>query len=128
MKKVFKKFNEFLSNYNYIPEELSFEKEFKKIISYKVNESGYNEPKDFFEDLQCGGCISGMISEFVYTSDIKKFYVEHMDDLEWTFDDVEESLGCVIDNRHKLPRPTFVVWCMFEEYAYKLFSEFENKN
>jgi hypothetical protein len=124
---TFESFNEFLEGFNYCGEELSFEEVFKKIVSYGVNESGYDKPQSFFEDLQHGGCISGMISEFIYTSDIKKFYIEHMDDLEWMFEDIETSVGEPIPNRHKLPRPTFVVWVVFEEWCYRIYSElFDN--
>jgi len=38
--------------------------------------------KSFFLDLQTGGCVSGMISEFICHSDCKAFYIEHIDDLE----------------------------------------------
>lgn len=127
MKKEFKRVNEFLENFNYGGEEFSFEKKFKKIVSYGVNESGYSEPKSFFEDLFHGGCMSGMISEFIYTSDIKEFYIEHIDDLEWMIDEIEDSIGEPLENRHKLPRPTFVVWVCFEEWCHRIYSElFDN--
>jgi hypothetical protein len=38
--------------------------------------------RSFLEDLQRMGCISGMIGDFIYHADCKKFYIAHLDDLE----------------------------------------------
>ena len=49
--------------------------------------------KSFLEDLQRIGCISGMISEFIYHADCKKFYIQHLEDLENIREEIEDSLG-----------------------------------
>lgn len=83
--------------------------------------------KSFFEDLQKGGCISGMISEFIYHADTKAFYIEHLDDLEEFKSNLEDNLGEQIKNRHRLPHYTFLVWLCFEEFCYDLYNTiFEN--
>jgi len=123
-----KKAVKFIKDYSYLGDSFgsySFEEAFKDIILRQVD--NYEEPKGFFEDLQHGGCMSGMISEFVYTSVIKDFYVEHLDDLEEFKTEFEESIGDTLPNRHKLPHPTFIVWLCFEEYCYRIYSElYEN--
>jgi hypothetical protein len=120
-----KKAVKFIKDYAYQGGGYSFEEAFKDIILRQVG--NYEEPKGFFEDFQHGGCISGMISEFIYTSDLKEFYIEHLDDLEEFKTELEESLGDPIPNRHKLPHPTFVVWLVFEEYCYQLYNDiYEN--
>ncbi len=73
--------------------------------------------KSFLEDLQQGGCINGMIPEFIYHTDCKAFYTTHMEDLENMKNDVEDSFGDTIPNRFKNPHYTFMCWLCFEEYC-----------
>lgn len=106
--------------------EYSFKEDFCRIIIDKCE--GYDgKPKDklkaFFTDLQRGGCISGMIGEFIYHSDCKEFYINHLEDLEEYKTELEENIGEAIENRHKLVHYTFVVWLCFEEFCYSLYSE-----
>jgi hypothetical protein len=77
--------------------------------------------KCFLEDLQNGGCMSGMISEFIYHSDCKEFYIKHLDDLENIKEELEESLGESVKNKHRLPHYTFVCWLCFEEYCFDIY-------
>ncbi|WP_263361235.1 single-stranded DNA-binding protein [Flavobacterium collinsii] len=82
--------------------------------------------KSFIEDLQNAGCISGMISEFIYHTDCKKFYIKHLDDLENIREELEDSLGEPVKNRHRLPHYTFLCWLCSEEYCFDLYrSNFE---
>lgn len=110
-----------INEFNYNGEKLSFEDDFKAIILNKIE--GYNNPQNFFEDLQHGGCLSGLINEFIYNSDCKDFYIKHIDDLEWMIEDLEDSLGESIKNRHKLPRYVFACHLCFEEYCYRMYNE-----
>lgn len=108
------------SNYK----DYSFVDEFNKIIKDKI--SGYNgkptqKLKSFLEDMQKGGCISGMIGNFVYHHDCKEFYINHIDDMEEMKEELENSLGMPIENRYKLPHYTFICWLIFEEYCYNLY-------
>ncbi|SNR77068.1 hypothetical protein [Flavobacterium sp. ov086] len=96
------------------------------------NMEGYNgkkkaQLKSFLEDLQQGGCVSGMISEFIYHSDCKAFYIKHLDDLEDIRKDLEDSFGEPVTNRYESPHYTFMCWLCFEEYCYNIYcSVFEN--
>jgi hypothetical protein len=110
--------------------DYSFSEEFNQIISDKCE--GYDgkakdKLKSFFNDLQHGGCISGLIGDFIYNSDNKAFYIKHIDDLEDFKTDLEDSLGERITDRNNLPHYTFVVWLCFEEYCYNIYTSiFEN--
>lgn len=104
----------------------SFEvsKVFNKIIKDKIesyNGSKKEQLKSFLEDMQKGGCVSGMIGEFIYHSDCKAFYIEHIDELENIKTDLEDSLGEAIPNRFEAPHYTFLCWLCFEEYCYDIY-------
>jgi hypothetical protein len=77
--------------------------------------------KSFLEDLQNGGCMSGMICEFIYHVDCKKFYIENLDDLENIREEIEDSLGEPVKNTHRLPHYTFMCWLCFEEYCFDIY-------
>lgn len=102
----------------------SFSEEFNSIILNKVSGCGKNKAalKSFLEDMQKGGCISGMIGELVYHHDCKNFYIKNIDDLEEFKTEMEEQLGESIKNRHNLPHYTFLCWLCFEEYCYNIYN------
>ena len=120
-----KAINRMINEFNYIKEELSFEEDFKAIINEKLQD--YDSPQNFFEDLQQGGCLSGLINEFIYNKDCKDFYIKHIDDMEFMREDIEDNIGEAIKNRHKLPHYVFMCHLCFEEYTYRIYNEiFEN--
>lgn len=109
-----------------VNQEYTFIPEFNEII--KNHLTGYDgtqkqQLKSFFEDLQHGGCISGLIGEFIYNSDCKDFYVKHIDDMEDYKQDLEEQIGEPIPNRHQVPHYVFLCWLCFEEYCFDLYRE-----
>jgi len=109
---------------------LDIAEQFNSIILNNID--GYDgkkkeQLKSFCEDLQQGGCISGMIGDFVYNKDCKDFYIEHLDEMEQLKTDLEENYGEPIKNRHGVPHYTFMCWLSFEEYCYDLYNNiFEN--
>ena len=108
-----------------IYKDLDVVKEFNTIILDALpNYDGKKKQqlKSYFEDLQRGGCMSGMVSEFIYNSDCKDFYIIYIDDLEDIKTDLEDSIGDPITNRYNLPHYTFVCWLTFEEYCYNLYN------
>ena len=110
---------------NSIYKDLDVVKEFNTIILDALpNYDGKKKQqlKSYFEDLQRGGCMSGMVSEFIYNSDCKDFYIIYIDDLEEIKTDLEDSIGDPIKNRYNLPHYTFVCWLTFEEYCYNLYN------
>jgi hypothetical protein len=111
-------------NSNFI-NDMSFVDDFKNIIvdrAIDYNGKAKEQLKSFFEDLQHGGCISGIIGEFIYHNDCKEFYIKHIDDLEEYKTDLENNIGEPIQNRHGLPHYTFIVWLCFEEFCYNIYN------
>lgn len=84
---------------------------------------GYTNPTGFFQDLQQGGCGSGMIGMFIYNTDCKKFYIDHIDSMEDFVEEFEDELGCPIRNEHKLPHYTFICWVCYEELGFRIANE-----
>ena len=111
--------NKELTNRETLNRDDNFIKSFNRIIKREVK--NYDTPKQFFKDMQ-NGCISGMISDFVYHADCKNFYIKNIDGLEDYKTDLEDNIGEPIANRHELPHYTFVVWLCFEEYCYSIYS------
>lgn len=83
----------------------------------------YANPAGFFQDLQCGGCASGMIGMFIYHSDCKDFYINHIDSMEDFVEELEDELGCSIKNETKMPHYTFICWVCYEELAFRIANE-----
>ena len=109
---------------NPVNQDFTFAPEFNEIIKNQVESYGKNKQalKSFLEDMQKGGCISGMIGDFIYHASCKAFYIKHIDDLEEYKEEQEDNMGEPIPNRHSLPHYTFVVWLAFEEYCYELYN------
>ena len=123
-----KTINQILKEKNNV--DYSFTEDFINIIVDKCE--GYDgnakeKLKSFFDDIQHGGCISGMVGDFIFNSDNKEFYINHLDDLEDYKTEIEESIGESVKDRNSLPHYTFVVWLCFEEFCYTLYNSiFEN--
>lgn len=95
-----------------------------ELIDEMSDESdGYDNPSGFFEDLQKGGCASGMVGMFIYNYDCKKFYIDHIDSMEDFVATLEDELGEPIINDKHLPHYTFICWLCYEELAYRIARE-----
>lgn len=102
---------------------LEVAKEFNNIILDSLdNYDGKKKEqlKSYLNDVLNAGCQSGFVSEFIYNSDCKEFYIKHIDELEEMRTDYEEELGEQINNKQRLPHYTFMCWFCFEQYCYDL--------
>ncbi len=105
-------------------QESTFKNDFNNIIISQVNDyDNFNGElkaslRLFLDDIIKNGCVSGIITDFIYNSDCKNFYIKHIDDLENFVQDYQESTGTIL--QINTPRYTFVVWLCFEEYCYNL--------
>lgn len=88
--------------------------------------AGYNNPKEFFNDLEYGGCQSGLIGMLIYNSDCKKIYIEHIDDFENMIEDYQEEIGEPIVNKSGVPRYTFATWFAYEELGMSIANQLWN--
>lgn len=77
--------------------------------------SRYDNPVDGVEEISTHGCVSGVLSDFVYYSETKEFYTKHIDDIEDFIYDLEDDLGESI--RLDLPRYNSAVWLVTEQCA-----------
>ncbi len=98
-----------------------FTKDMVDDIGYHCED--YDDPVGFFQDLQHGGCMSGITSMFMYFDETKKFYIEHMEQLEYFVEDLEEELGEPIRKKDSTPRYVFVCMLCYEELARKIGQE-----
>lgn len=100
--------------------------DFAEVLLQDMAEFGdsYVNPIGFFEDLQNGGCQSGMIGMFIYNNDCKRFYIDHIDDMDSFVEDLGEELGAPVtpgsDVSH---RYVWVCWLCYEELAFKIARE-----
>ena len=83
----------------------------------------YTNPTGFFQDLLCGGCASGIIGMFIYHSDCKDFYINHIDSMEDFVEELEDELGSAIKNETKMLHYTFICWVCYEELAFRIANE-----
>lgn len=81
---------------------------------------GYDTPLGFFKDLSYGGCASGLIGKFIYNSDCKEFYINHIDSMEDFKQDWENMMGTSVQNTKDLPHYTFLCWFCYEELGYEV--------
>ena len=77
--------------------------------------SKYDNPLTGLEEITTHGCVSGILTDFIYYSDTKEFYTKHIDDIESFIDDLEDELGEPIALEH--PRYNSAVWLVTEESA-----------
>ena len=99
-----------------------------------------DDPKGKLEDLQRGGCQSGLVGELIYYTDTEKFYDDHRLEIENLICDLEEGTG---ENRIELfsknleksdwydedetQKKNTLAWFGFEETGHRLYCElFEN--
>lgn len=113
-------------------------KQLKKLISETDNrlvkyvaesilddaENGYEgNVKSRVKDIIQSGCVSGTVSELIYHSDCKKFYIEYMDEIHELVEEIEADMGEKIENRHNTLILTFYAWVAYEETARKIGQE-----
>ena len=84
----------------------------------------YDNPIGFFKDLQEGGCVSGMIGMFIYNSDCKEFYIDHIDSMDYFVEDLGKELGQPLTpGSEVVHRYVWVCWLCYEELAFKIARE-----
>ncbi len=83
----------------------------------------YDNPADFFSDLQNHGCVSGLVSSLIYYTDTHAFFDKYYEEIEDLRCEYEEETGEQIHLQHDLKN--FLAWFAFEETAYRLAVELE---
>lgn len=79
----------------------------------------YEDGTGWIKDLMNGGCGSGFIGKLIYTTDARKYYDKHYEDIEEVISDFETSTGTTADamNRNGIDHKNFRAWVGYEEMA-----------
>lgn len=93
----------------------------RKEVAKEFCNHSYDNVKDFFDDLQKNGCISGMITSLIYYYDTHKFFNTHYAEIEDLRYEYEEMTGCKLKPQGDLMN--WYAWFSFEEVARKLANE-----
>jgi len=92
----------------------------KYVIDYVLDEfDSYDNIKDFFNDLQVGGCVGKMINPLIYTEDCQRFYDKYYDEIEDIIKEIEDNQGEPIKVVNG-DRKTYYARLGFEEMALQL--------
>ena len=94
-------------------DEYSFSADMQEVLLDHM--SKYDNPLTGLEEITTHGCVSGILTDFIYYSDTKEFYTKHIDDIESFIDDLESDLGESI--KLDYPRYNSAVWLVTEESA-----------
>lgn len=94
-----------------------FINEFISDMAYHI--ANYETPTGFFEDLQHGGCASGMIGMMIYNNDCLELYRKYANDMEEFREDIEEEIGEIKRDRN-LYHYVWICWLCYEELAYRV--------
>ena len=94
-------------------DEYSFSADMQEVLLDHM--SKYDNPLTGLEEITTHGCVSGILTDFIYYSDTKEFYTKHIDDIESFIDDLESDLGESI--KLDYPRYNSAVWLVSEESA-----------
>ena len=78
----------------------------------------YENPIIFLEDVLQYGCSSGMVSELIYYSDTKCFFIKHMEEIFEIYDSIKDNLSSNFEvNANNLS------WLAFEYVVNEIYNE-----
>ena len=98
--------------------EYEFVEEFVEDMAYNITD--YDDPLYFFQDLQNGGCASGMIGMLVYNSDCLALYGKYANDMEEFREKLEDETGSPIKRDRNIRHYVWICWLCYEELAYQI--------
>jgi hypothetical protein len=80
---------------------------------------GYDNPLNFFLDLERNGCQSGIIGELSYYANTHKFFLKHCEEIMELLNELKYQTGEEIKINGE-DRMNFYAWLAFEETAKKI--------
>lgn len=99
-------------------EKYEFTEEFiEDMAGHIIN---YDSPLGFFQDLQHGGCSSGMIGMVIYNNDCLQLYGKYANDMEEFREELEEELGEPIHGNRSVRHYVWICWFTYEELGYQI--------
>ena len=97
-------------------DEYSFSADMQEILLDHM--SKYDNPLTGLEEITTHGCVSGVLTDFIYHSDTREFYRQHMDSIEDFISDLEDDLGEHIDlSASSTNHFTGATWLVAEQCA-----------
>lgn len=93
------------------------------IINYIEDYESFEEVRSFIEDIRNYGCVNGMSGELIYYHDIKKFFMDNMEDIQ---DYINQLIQDGIYSIYEL-NINEIVWTTFETIANDYFYMIENE-
>ena len=96
-------------------DEYSFSADMQEILLDHM--SKYDNPLTGLEEITTHGCVSGVLTDFIYHSDTREFYRQHMDSIEEYISDLEDDLGDRIDLSASSNHFTGATWLVAEQCA-----------
>ena len=98
--------------------EYEFVDEFVEDMACHI--TNYDNPLYFFQDLQNGGCASGMIGMLIYNSDCLALYGKYANDLEEFREELEDEIGSPIERDRNIRHYVWICWLCYEELGYQI--------
>ena len=82
----------------------------------------YENPITFLEEVLQYGCSSGMVSELIYFSNTKNFFIKHMEEIFDIYNEIKENLSPDFEvNANNLS------WLAFEHMVNEIYNEIEEE-
>lgn len=82
--------------------------------------TNYDNPLVFFQDLQNGGCASGMIGMLIYNSDCLALYGKYANDMEEFREELEDEIGSPIERDRNIRHYVWICWLCYEELGFQI--------
>lgn len=79
------------------------------------------EAISYLEDVCNHGCVSGTVSQLIYYADTKKFFIEHIDEIDEMRSEMEDECGEPL--KIGTPLYNWLAWFAYEETARKILQE-----
>lgn len=99
-------------------DKYEFVDEFISDMAYHI--SDYDSPLFFFQDLQHGGCASGMIGMLIYNSNCLNVYAQYANDMEEFREELEDEMECPIKRDKAIRHYVWMCWLCYEELGYQI--------
>lgn len=96
----------------------------KYVIQDILDAGPAEEAESYIRDVMHGGCQSGTVSDLIYYTDTKAFYIKYMDEIHELYNDTVEQIGdnVEIDTNHVA---NWFAWFGYEQTLFNITNEIE---
>lgn len=93
----------------------------KDVISYVEDQGNKDDQNSYVKDVLNNGCVSGIVSGLIYTSDTHAFFEEHYNDIMALVERLEDDSGLMVQPEGDIKN--WYAWLAFEETLRDLYGE-----